>query len=192
MNAKAYIYSNDNLYSGNIVLPENVIKHIDDSHHVASKNKISTSMYSYLFELLGGEITYSVKNKPMHDSNEISVSHSNKFHGFAISDKSVGFDIEELIVEDKVNQLANMILTKKEKEEFAISKDKQTYLTIRWCVKEAYGKLIGYGLTKEAFDCDDIPYKWLKINNTIIVVVFKNINQDVEFFLNGEPLSGEY
>ncbi|GEM_PF-3658633 len=192
MSTKAYIYSNDNLYSGDLVLPDNVVEHIDDSHHLASKNKISTSMYSYLYEIVGGELTYTVNNKPIHDSNEISVSHSNKFHGFVISDVSVGFDLEELIVEDKLNPLKEMILTKKEKEEYANAKSKQEYLTVRWCVKEAYGKMIGYGLTKEAFDCDDIPYKWARINDSIVVVVFKNQPQDVEFILNGEPLSGEH
>ncbi len=192
MMAKAYIYSNDNLYSGNAILPDNVIEHIDSSHHLVGKNRISKSMYSYLYDLLGGNITFTTTNKPMHDSCEISVSQSDKFHGFAISDLTVGFDIEELIPNERVNQIGQFVLTKKEKEEFSKCRDKQLYLTIRWCVKEAYGKLIGYGLTKEAFDCDDIPYKWVRVNNTIVVVVFKNVEQDVEFYLNGEPLSGEH
>jgi len=94
-----------------------------------------------------------IKNKSIY----FSISHSSSLSLIAISDNEVGADIEELINYDNLDKLASKILSTKELNEYYIALDKQSFLTRKWTIKEAYYKMKSTGISflKLHNDIDD-------------------------------------
>lgn len=198
MKTEVYIFSIAKIFSSAYTLPKNIQKHCDDSYHIEEKKKISVANYTNLCKILAKKghnpenLYFDSYGKPKMSGVFFSVSHSKYYYGFAISSSDeIGFDLEEIVPESRVQGLAKTILTTKEKKEFERAKDPQLYLTEKWCVKEGFGKLIGRGLVQDAINKDDAKYKSIKIDNSLAVVVFNVRSEGVSYFLDGEPLNGK-
>lgn len=144
-----YIYTTDSVKE--VELPKNLDSHSNIYTH---KNTKALSRYSYylLTEKLkecGYDptlITFDKKGKGVHPHISFSISHSKDYIALAIRKASVGVDVEEIIMDEKLN-LASKILTDEEYDIFDRKLDKNGYLTEKWTQKEAYGKFLGIGIT---------------------------------------------
>lgn len=197
MKTEVYLFSIGNLYYGNYKLPKTIQSHCDESYHIESKKAISISMYVNLCKILT-KMGHNVENiyfdsygKPKMGGVFFSVSHSKNYYGFAISHDEIGFDLEEIIPEERVDGLAKTVLTQKEKDVLENTKDKRLYTTERWCIKEGFGKLIGRGLCKETMQKDDALFKTRVVGDTLAVVVFNRKVDAVKYYLDGEVLHGK-
>ena len=197
MKTEVYLFRIGNLYYGNYKLPRNIQVHCDDSYHIESKKAISVSMYVNLCKILEKK-GHNVENlyfdefgKPKMGGTFFSVSHSKKYYGFVIGHDELGFDVEEIIPENRIDGLAKTILTQKEKSRLEKVKDKQEYITERWCVKEGFGKLIGRGLCNETIQKDDAIFKSVRIEDTLVVTVFNQKAENILYFLDGESWNGK-
>lgn len=197
MKTEVHIFSIGNIYPTHFKLPKNIQEHCDASYHLEEKKKVSVANYTNLCKILAKKghnidnIYFDSYGKPKMSGVFFSVSHSNKYYGFVISGDEVGFDLEEIVPDSRVDGLAKTVLTPKEKTKLEKAKNKSLYVTERWCVKEGFGKLIGRGLIKESIEKDDAVFKTKQIGDTLAVVVFNIKSEGVSYFLDGEPLSGK-
>lgn len=144
-----YIYTTDSVKE--VELPKNLDSHCNIYTHQLTK---TLSRYSYylLSEKLKRSgydpklITFDAKGKGVHPHISFSISHSKDYIVLAISEASVGVDVEKIVIDEKLN-LAAKILTDEEYDIFDRKLDKNGYLTEKWTQKEAYGKFLGIGLT---------------------------------------------
>lgn len=197
MKTEVYLFRIGNLYLGNYKLPRNIQSHCDASYHIESKKAVSMSMYINLCKTLEKKghnpenLYFDDNGKPKMGGVFFSVSHSKDYYGFAISHDEIGFDLEEIVPENRVDGLAKTVLTIREKTLLEKAKDQREFVTERWCVKEGFGKLIGRGLCKESITKDDAPYKCVKVGDTLAVVVFNQKADNISYFLDGEPYNGK-
>ncbi len=183
-----YLYTLDKLIE-NPTLPQLIREHCD-LYKIKEKNLISKSNYYYLqLELQKRNIDinnlyFQEKGKPCIDDIYVSLAHSNKYFGFVISNKEIGLDIEEIISDSRL-KLSEKILTNNEKNDFLNSKAQPIYLTEKWCAKEAYGKMLGCGITNDVLHKDDFEYIKFILNNTMVVVTKCD---NLKIFINDEPM----
>lgn len=85
-----------------------------------------------------------VKNHPLH----FSISHSKNLIAFALSNSTIGIDLEENRVLKQIDVLADKVLKGPERELFEkCGPDNQSEIFLKfWSLKEAFGKCIGTGL----------------------------------------------
>ena len=144
-----YIYTTDQIKD--VELPKNLDAHCNKYTHELT-NKLSRYSYYLLGEKLKKSgydpqlITFDSKGKGLHPYISFSLSHSRDYIVLAISESSVGVDVEEIVIDEKLN-LAAKILTDEEYDIFDRKLDKNGFLTEKWTLKEAFGKYLGSGLT---------------------------------------------
>lgn len=144
-----YIYTTDGVKD--VSLTDNLDKHCAIYTHTVTRNLSRYSYYLLSMKLKQSGydpslITFDSKGKGLHPQISFSMSHSKDYIVFAISEASVGVDVEEIVIDEKLN-LAAKILTDEEYEVFSRKLDKNGFLTEKWTLKEAYGKYLGIGLT---------------------------------------------
>ncbi|MBQ3253685.1 MAG: 4'-phosphopantetheinyl transferase superfamily protein [Acholeplasmatales bacterium] len=178
-----YIY-NLNYLVNNPKLPDIVLEHCN-KYKVDDKKNISLSNYYYL-DLALKKLNSSLENisylngKPFINDYYISLSHSKKYFGFAISNNNIGIDIEDIITK---LDLSKRILSEAELKEFNDSLDKSLYLTTKWTLKEAYGKMIGTGLTSYIFKNSISSYYTKVLDDGIISIVSDDLS-NIEIIVN--------
>lgn len=140
--AQAFVYIYDKLIEHDVILPDNIMKHCDKKK-VISKKLVSLSTYFKLKIKLKEHFNIDIKklyfedNKPKIDGINISLTHTDKYYGFIISESKVGIDIEHFINNDK---LAKRILDSNEYDKYLSA---PLILTVKWCLLEAYYKMLG-------------------------------------------------
>lgn len=190
-----YLYSKKQLIS-NPLLPNNII-----AHCAIYKNKelqlISKNNYYYLENILTKQYNNTISNiyftnfgKPIiNDKLFLSLSHTSSYFGFAINDiSSIGFDIENI---NRVkSKFSHYILNEDEKVQYYKAQNKNLYLAIKWCEKEALGKLNGSGINKSILKLT-APYKFTYQidNNTILVLVSNHKMGSINLYLNNELIN---
>lgn len=182
-----YIYTTDNVKD--IELPKNLDTHCDKYNHKITK-QLSRYAYYLLSEKLKKSgydpslITFDAKGKGIHPHISFSLSHSQDYIVIAISEASVGVDIEEIVIDEKL-KLAAKILTDEEYDIFDRKLDKNGYLTEKWTLKEAYGKFLGIGLTNSVLMTTVEGYS-LNIKGAVVSVYPK---QPVKMYYNEREIS---
>lgn len=80
---------------------------------------------------------------------EFSISHSKDALAVAVSDSTVGVDIERIRIK-RAEKMADYILTESEREKYdALTEpEKEEHLILKWCQKEAIFKLLGKDVFK--------------------------------------------
>lgn len=120
------------------------------------QQKVSIHAYYYLLHYLKKidgkvELSFDTYNKPYVKNNKnifISLSHSKNHFIFAISNQSIGVDLEYISDFSFLEQthLYNRIVSLKEQSDFACNTNDLIKI---WTIKESYLKLLGVGLTKD-------------------------------------------
>jgi phosphopantetheine--protein transferase-like protein len=182
-----YIYTTDQVKE--VELPKNLDEHCNKYTHSVTK---SLSRYSYY--LLQGKlaksgydpklITFDAKGKGTHPHISFSLSHSKDYIVIAISEASVGVDVEEIVIDEKLN-LAAKILTDEEYEIFDRKLDKNGYLTEKWTLKEAFGKFLGIFLTNSVLMTTVEGFS-LNVKGAVVSVYPK---QPVKMYYNEREIS---
>ncbi len=183
---KLYLYNN--ALAIDYKLPNNIYEHV--KYKIKEKREISLSNYYYLslkLKELGLDIAnvYFLNNKPMLKGLYLSISHTDKLYGFALSDKELGLDIEATIPENRLN-LSQRILSNIELEEYSKSANKALYLTNKWTIKEAYSKYLGTGLSEEIFAKSLYGFNLELLGH---IIGLYGVNEDIEIYLNNELIN---
>ncbi len=153
MMINVYIYETVNL--AEVELPENLSEHCN-KYTLAHSRMVSRYAYSKLVRILKDAsynpnlITFTKEGKPVHPQISFSISHSKDYVVIALSEKSVGCDVEGIFLDERL-KMAPKILTVEELEIFDHKLDQNGYLTEKWTLKEAYAKYLGTGLIERVF-----------------------------------------
>lgn len=99
-------------------------------------------------------VAYEPKGKPyiLHVPWYYNLSHSGDYVALAISDAPVGIDIQQKrpykdsLVKRFFSEIEAIVYESPQKQLFG---DRETLFYTLWCRKEAYGKLLGTGLTED-------------------------------------------
>lgn len=148
-----YIYETANMKE--VELPENLSEHCN-RYTLAHSRMVSRYAYSLLVKILKDAsynpslITFTKDGKPIHPQISFSISHSKDYIVIALSEKSVGCDVEGIFLDEKL-KMAPKILTEEELDVFNHKLDQNGYLTEKWTLKEAYAKFLGTGLIERVF-----------------------------------------
>ena len=104
-------------------------------------------MYTELLQEPMPPIAVTERGKPYFTEGDLhfSISHTPRYVFCVLAENPVGIDAEEL--DREVNlQLADRILSPKEREQYDLVEDKRTALLTFWVLKEAAAKCSGAGL----------------------------------------------
>lgn len=148
-----FIYETKNLCS--VELPKVLDEHCN-RYTLEHSRMVSRFAYSLLVKILKNAsynpdlITFTKDGKPVHPHISFSISHAKEYIVIAISEKSVGCDVEGLFSDERL-KIAKRILTEEELEIFNHKLDQNGYLTEKWTLKEAYAKFLGTGLIERVF-----------------------------------------
>lgn len=128
--------------------------------HVMIKYLLAKKMNTRLNNI---RISYSIYGKPFVENciYNFNISHSGEYIVCAISNNSVGIDIEEEIID--YDNILDIVCTNKEVELVRGSLDPKKIFTKLWVLKESYLKAIGKGFYN---DPKTISFKF--INDEII------------------------
>jgi phosphopantetheinyl transferase len=170
-----FLYHNQNIYLQD--LPSAITSHCFKYHDEKQRN-ISLSNYSHLKDKLKelyhldiANLTFSRNGKPLIEGVNISLAHNKNLYGFVLSTQNVGLDIETKLLDNHQERMAKLLLNEEEKNAYELQDDKMHFLTLKWCQKEALGKMKGCGLEHEIFSlsisCD---LHFIYENNYIVVV----------------------
>lgn len=126
---------------------ENILSSIPEERkekalrHVKEEDVLLSIGGSYLIEKYTpkGEILYHEGGKPYKQGSEFSLSHSGSYVIFALSDKPIGIDIEEM--KPRAKNISRIAF----REDETIDGDLDFYR--RWCIKESIAKCLGNGLS---------------------------------------------
>ena len=146
-----YIYELENM--NQVELPENLSLHCN-KYTLEHSRLVSRYAYSLLVNILSKAnynpnlITFTNDGKPVHPHISFSISHSKNYIAIAISEKSVGVDVEGIFLDERL-KMAPKILTLEELDIFNHKLDQNGYLTEKWTLKEAYAKFLGTGLIQK-------------------------------------------
>ncbi|MCR5232026.1 MAG: 4'-phosphopantetheinyl transferase superfamily protein [Acholeplasmatales bacterium] len=146
-----YIYELDNMKE--VELPDNLSLHCN-KYTLEHSRLVSRYAYSLLVKILENAnynpklITFTNDGKPVHPHISFSISHSKNYIAIAISEKSVGVDVEGIFLDERL-KMAQKILTLEELDVFNHKLDQNGYLTEKWTLKEAYAKFLGTGLIQK-------------------------------------------
>jgi len=140
---------------------------------VLSKNLNKT--YSELVFLKTSE------GKPYLDNEKIhfNISHSANAVVISIADKPVGIDIQVIVKKRSLKNIAQRFFGDKEWQIIKKSANFENSFYQLWCLKEAYGKMLGNGI--QSFKTHSFKFK----NNKWLAE-----NKNIRFFLSQK--SGEY
>ena len=132
------------------------------------------SCYIKKFLTNNQKIYYNLHGKPMSDNIEFNVSHDKDII-VGVKDKfSIGIDVMSLNRKIEVSNFKNLF---SQSEWQWINGDKKNFL-ILWCIKEAYFKMIGTGLTTNMQSIDVIfENRWLiyfqgKLDSMVFINLF--------------------
>lgn len=181
-----YLYSIANA-DNNFNLPDNINKHI--TNYQEKQKLVSAANYTKLNNILNdynldiSHIVFSKLGKPLLKDLYLSLAHNTHFYGFAISlDQDIGIDIEDLTrFEDKH---ANIILNAAEIIDYHSNVNKQEYLALKWCEKEALGKMKGTGLNKSVLKEHAQFKKTFVLANNIVVIVSNQEIDEINLFID--------
>ncbi len=189
MKISLYIYNSKGLID-NPELNETLLEHVNRYNH-PEKRRVSGSNYFYATKVLnhyGGNMdtVRFIEGKAIVDDFSMSFSHSKKFFGFTIGKLLNGFDVEEIIEENRTDRLAKRILDKKLYKKYEESNDKPFYVTKMWTEFESSAKMTGIGIDF-MFNHQDIVYKTFRIEDSLFTVCAKE-EFELDVYLNGEFL----
>lgn len=137
--------------------------------------RLLAGMYKARFGREMPEISVTERGKPYFRDNSVyfSISHTPRYVFCALSDCPVGMDAEQTDRTLRL-ELADKILSPREKERFARKDDKRQALLRFWVLKEAAAKCSGMGLTGYPNDTDFSPDdSRIQIINDCFVAVIK-------------------
>ncbi len=141
--------------------------------HEASRVLLETLYREQIGEKMP-EIRVAERGKPYFATGDwhFSISHT-KRHAFCVLDKRpIGIDAEELDRNIRL-ELAEKILSPKEKTQFDAAQDKRRALLTFWVLKEAAAKATGEGLrgypNQTDFSLDDPRVK--EVNGCLVAVI---------------------
>lgn len=99
-------------------------------------------------------VVYGSKGKPgiLHVPWHYNLSHSGDYAALAVSDAPVGIDIQQM--RPCKGSLVKRFFSPEEAELYESLVSGETLFYTLWCRKEAYGKLLGTGLTEEMLKCN--------------------------------------
>ena len=185
---KIYLYLYDSKNKVENPILNDIIKNHTNNYANDIKRRISESNYHFASKVLdsfGGDINTIrfVNNKPIVDDFYMSFSTSNDYFGFTISKLNNGFDLENIIDEQRRDRIAKRILKNELYDNYNNSDNKGYYLTKIWTEFESAAKMEGNGLDYK-FNHLDIIYKSIMIDNTIFTVCSKE-EFELEVYLNG-------
>lgn len=122
------------------------------------------------------EIKYNKYNKPLINNIYFNISHSNEYAIVATSNNKIGIDIEKI---RKVNiNIINYFCTTLEKKYILNSNNHYKSLFEIFCLKEAYFKMLGTGIT----NLKEIEFK---IIDNLITCNHPNLNIKLDYSING-------
>ncbi|MGM9969958.1 MAG: 4'-phosphopantetheinyl transferase family protein [Anaeroplasma sp.] len=186
---KVYVYIYEKKYLLNdIILPNRIEDHCNKYKNLYKRN-ISKSNYYYLCDKLRelgyhpDRISFNDNNKPISNECYFSLSHSKEYFGFAISNIKIGFDLEKIIKKDKI-KIGDKILNSKELIEIKDYDNKEHFITEKWCIKEAYGKYLGCGITANVLkdNIEGVIYT-SQIYDTILAI-YTNEEYELVMYIN--------
>jgi 3-oxoacyl-(acyl-carrier-protein) synthase/phosphopantetheinyl transferase len=116
----------------------------------------------------------SIHGVPETDSLEISIAHKGSNTVSMVSNNPVGIDLE--IIEERDKSFLDIAFTEKEINLIKSKDDIAEWSTRFWVAKEAYGKMLGIGLSgnPKQYEVISINGENLTINNTVIKTIKHN------------------
>ena len=137
-------------------------------------SKYVLSLMLKKLKLKEGKVIFNEYGKPYYENSDVyfNISDSNNYIACCVSNTEVGIDIEE-------DRIVNDIIAKEYLNNISGNYDRLK----AWVIKEAYSKLIGYGLKMNFNDIiiNSIIDKACIIENGYICVIF---NKEKSKFIN--------
>ncbi|EMB87565.1 4'-phosphopantetheinyl transferase superfamily protein [Streptococcus mutans] len=160
----------------------------DIQRSINSLKLLKAGLYKFGIDLLKEDLVYNEFGKPNLKRKGIfySISHSGKYITCAISNKTVGIDIQQHV--EKFEEIIYFFSPSEKKYLASISLHKiliKEFFKI-WTVKESYVKFLGKGLYKEldSFSLFLDKKKIIERNRVVEGILYKNFSISEEYTMS--------
>ena len=149
-------------------IPEEVSERINNAKSVSRKKEIlggyillDKALKSNKMSIENEQIKYEKKGKPYIDKIQFNISHSADFIALVFGKNQCGIDIMN-VTHFKEN-ICEKYFTVKETDIVKNSSKPDEIFTLNWCLKEAYFKMTGEGITRATKEVDFSELLTLKV-----------------------------